>query len=222
MYIPKNFLTTDKEEIIAFMKQFSFATIITAKNNIPSATHLPFTISTKEDRIILVSHFAKANSQWADIEANKVLVIFTEPHAYISPKHYDKELSVPTWNYISVHAYGQGQIITDTAQSFDVLEAMIMNHDITYKQQWDNLPQDFKLKMLNGIVPFEIIVNDLQASKKLSQNKTAIEQQRIINTLSNSNSDNERAIADFMKRIRQSNQEIPPGDPGYANNQVTT
>jgi hypothetical protein len=42
MYIPKNYLATDKAEIIAFMKQFSFATIITAKDNLPVATHLPF------------------------------------------------------------------------------------------------------------------------------------------------------------------------------------
>lgn len=61
MYIPKNFLTTDKEEIIAFMKQYSFATIITAKDNFPTATHLPFLVSTKDDNIMLTSHFAKAN-----------------------------------------------------------------------------------------------------------------------------------------------------------------
>src|SRR3546814_4672540 len=101
-------LFTDKNEIVDFMKRFSFATIITAKDSFPIATHLPFLVSVRGDNITLTSHFAKANEHWRDIQNNKVLVIFSEPHAYISPKHYDKELNVPTWNYISVHAYGQG------------------------------------------------------------------------------------------------------------------
>jgi len=44
MHIPKINLTTDKNEIISFMKQFSFATIITAKDEFPIATHLPFVV----------------------------------------------------------------------------------------------------------------------------------------------------------------------------------
>ncbi|WP_084523674.1 FMN-binding negative transcriptional regulator [Adhaeribacter aquaticus] len=113
MYIPNQFAVTDKAEIIEFMKRFSFATIITAKDGLPIATHLPVIVTTKDDNIILTSHMAKANEQWKDFENNKTLVIFSEPHAYISPKHYDKGLNVPTWNYIAVHAYGQGTLITD-------------------------------------------------------------------------------------------------------------
>jgi len=200
MYIPKNFLTTDREEMIGFMKKYSFATIITAKDNFPTATHLPFLVSAKGDTIMLTSHFAKANEQWKQIAENKVLVIFSEPHAYISPKHYDKELNVPTWNYFSVHAYGQGQLITDTEKTFEVLEATMENYEIDYKQQWNRLPEDYKLKMVKGIVAFEVILTDLQAKKKLSQNKTNAEQMRIIETLSNSDNSNERDIAEYMNQ----------------------
>lgn len=200
MYIPKNFATADREEIIGFIKQYSFATIITAKENFPTATHLPFIISIKGDNIILTSHFAKANEQWTQIAENQVLVIFNEPHAYISPKHYDKELNVPTWNYLSVHAYGQGQLITDTERTFEVLEATIENYEIDYKKQWHSLPQDYKLKMVKGIVAFEVIITDLQAKKKLSQNKTDAEQVRIIETLSASDNNHERDIAEYMKQ----------------------
>ena len=156
-------------------------------------------VAVKDSHIILTSHFAKANEQWKDIENNKVLVIFSEPHAYISPKNYDKELNVPTWNYISIHAYGEGKLITETARTFEVLEATIDNYETSYKQQWDNLPEDYKLKMSKGIVAFEIVVTDLQAKKKLSQNRTDAEKQKIINTLSKSNDTNEQLIAGYMK-----------------------
>ena len=199
MYIPKINLTTDRAEIIGFMQRFSFATIVTSKDNLPIATHLPFLVTIRDENVILTSHFAKANKQWADIEGNRVLVIFSEPHAYISPKNYDKELNVPTWNYISINTYGQGKLITETEKTFEVLEATIDNYETSYRQQWDNLPADYKLMMSKGIVAFEILVTDLQAKKKLSQNRTDSEQQKIIDILSKSKSTNEQIIADYIK-----------------------
>jgi transcriptional regulator len=199
MYIPKLFAAKDDIEAYNFMKQYSFATIVTSFNNVPTATHLPFTITKRNDQLILTSHFAKANPQWKKIAENRVLVIFTEPHAYISPKHYDNQISVPTWNYIAVHAYGQGKIISNQKQAFDVLENMIDTYDADYKKQWEGLPEDYKLKMLNGIVAFEVNVTELQTTKKLSQNKTQVEQQRIINALSASSDGTERDLAAFMQ-----------------------
>ena len=87
------------------MRQFSFATIITAENSFPIAPHLPFIVAVNDELVMLTSHFAKANQQWRDIETSQVLVIFSEPPAHISPRNYEKALNVPTWNYISVHAY---------------------------------------------------------------------------------------------------------------------
>jgi transcriptional regulator len=199
MYIPKANLTTDRDEIVAFMKQFSFATIITSKDNFPIATHLPFLVTIKEDKVVLTSHFAKANEHWRDIENSKVLVIFSEPHAYISTTNYDKELNVPTWNYISIHAYGQGNLISETDKILQVLEQTIDNYEVSYRQNWDDFPEEYKSKMLNGIIAFEIIVTDLQAKKKLSQNRTETEKQKIIDTLSKSGDINERLIADYMR-----------------------
>ena len=200
MYIPKINIQTDKNQIIEFIKRFSFGTIITSRNNLPIATHLPFLISEKEDKIILTSHFAKANNQWKDIEQNSVLIIFSEPHAYISPKNYDKDLNVPTWNYISVHAYGEGKIINEFESVYQLMERTIENYEIEYKQQWDRLPHDFKSKMINGIVAFEITVTEVQAKEKLSQNKTENERKNIINSLSNSKDSNEKVIAEYMDK----------------------
>ena len=199
MYIPNLNLMTDKTEIVDFMQRFSFATLITARDNYPVATHLPFVVTLRDDNIILTSHFAKANDQWKDIQNNKALVIFNEPHAYISPKHYDKELNVPTWNYIAVHAYGQATLITERNKVLNILENTIEYYDNSYRQQWDNLPGDYKSGMIKGIVAFEIVVTDIQGKKKLSQNKTINEQTKIINTLSGSKDSNERMIADYMK-----------------------
>jgi hypothetical protein len=59
---------------------------------------------------------------------------------------------------------------------------------------------DYKWKMSKGIVAFEILVTDLQAKKKLSQNRTETEQRRIIDTLSKSEDTNEKIIAAYMSK----------------------
>ena len=106
---------------------------------------------------------------------------------------------MPTWNYIAVHAYGQATLVTEQNKVLNILENTIEYYDNSYRQQWDNLPGDYKSGMIKGIVAFEIVVTDIQGKKKLSQNKTISEQQKIINTLSGSKDSNERIIADYMK-----------------------
>jgi transcriptional regulator len=200
MYTPKLNLITDQQEAISFMQQFSFATIVTVKDGIPSATHLPFVVSQRDGQIVLTSHFAKVNPQATEILTCKPLVIFTEPHAYISPRHYESVQSVPTWNYIAVHAYGPATVIDSPEAKAQLLEQTIQFYEADYLKQWNGLPQDYKLNMMKGITGFEIIVDELQGKKKLSQNRTEKEREKIIVELSKSNVSAEKNIAAYMQK----------------------
>lgn len=201
MYIPNHFQFDKRNEKIAFMREYSFATIITVKDNIPIATQLPFFIRDTSDKLKLTSHFSLANEQVKYIEANTSLVIFSEPHAYISPEHYDRLESVPTWDYISVHAYGKAKIVNDETEKLNALEQMIQFYDTGYIKQWNGLDHKFKTGMMKGIVVFELVVTDLQGQKKLSQNKTETERQRIIEQLIKSDHTAEKNIAAYMKEL---------------------
>lgn len=199
MYIPKHFSEEDISQILSFMKEFSFATIVSMQDSMPVATHLPFVIEEREDKIILVAHFARANEQWKALEQQTALIIFAEPHAYISPTHYETELNVPTWNYVAVHAYGKVEIIADKQKTIAVLEKTIRNYEAGYEQQWNQLPEKYRDGMVKGIVAFEVTVTDLQAKYKLSQNRTEIERKSIIESLKNSKSAVEHKVGELME-----------------------
>jgi len=201
MYVPKHFQFEDYTEQIAFMKQYSFATIVSIKDHIPIATQLPFQINEHADKLFLSSHFAVANEQAKYIVENTSLVIFSEPHAYISPVHYDKEESVPTWDYIAVHAYGTARIINNEDEKIEVLEQMIKTYDSAYLDQWRGLSDRFKKGMLRGIVAFELEVTDLQGQKKISQNKTAVERERIATYLEKGDNPIEKSIAASIRQL---------------------
>lgn len=201
MYTPHHFRFERNDEMVAFMKAYSFATIVTNKTDVPVATQLPFSVDNESGKIVLTSHLAMANEQAKYIENRISLVIFSEPHAYISPGHYDKRESVPTWDYMAVHAYGQARIITGEDAVLKILEQMIMNYEPGYLAQWRSLPDRYKAGMMKGIVPFEIEVSELQGQKKLSQNKTETERRRIVDALSKSDNSTERAIARHIAEL---------------------
>lgn len=185
------------------MREFNFATLVTAENDLPFATHLPFIIEKRGEKIFLLAHLAKANPHWQQFENKEVLVIFQEPHAYISPMLYEKVENVPTWNYIAVHAYGQAKIV-NAENNLELLEKQVEAFDKKYfETNWQEISDEYKKNLAKGVVAFEIEVTDLQGKKKLNQNKTGKDAENVIKTLEKSDDENERIIAEYMKEVHE-------------------
>jgi len=204
MYTPKHFQLSDEQEAISFMQRYSFAIIVTATDNVPFATHLPFLVSKRDDKIVLSSHFAKANPQATEIIGKDVLVIFTEPHAYISPKHYEKETNVPTWNYIAVHIYGKIKII-EGEKLLSALTKIVHKYEAgsTQPVSVENMSEQYLHKQINGIVGFEIEIDEIQPAYKLSQNRDAVNHTNITNELEKKGDYHSLSVAEAMKKHKK-------------------
>jgi transcriptional regulator len=184
MYIPNANRVEDQAQLLAFMQAHSFATLVSLVQGQLFATHLPLIVVAEGDQIRLRGHVAKANPHWQELATQReVLVIFQGPHAYISPSHYEKWESVPTWNYIAVHAYGSAQLIQEEAGLLATLAELIAATQPAYGAQWESLPDQFRAGMLKGIVAFEITVTRLEGKFKLSQNRPLGDQQRVATAL---------------------------------------
>ncbi len=202
MYIPKAFREDDISRLHTFMEAYSFATLVTQHESIPFATHLPFLLDAERGpNGILLAHMARANPQWHDFaSAQEVLVIFQGPHTYISPSWYEVELSVPTWNYAVVHAYGLPHLIEDGEELYKLLKTLIQTHEANFEKQWPfQLPDDYLQKMMRGIVGFEIEITRLEGKFKLSQNRTETERENVIAALQEST--NTAALAELMRSV---------------------
>ena len=199
MYIPNAFREDDLNTLHKFMREYSFATLITQHEGVPFATHLPFILDAQRGPSgTLLAHMARANPQWHDFNSEQeVLVIFQGPHAYISPSWYEVELSVPTWNYATVHAYGIPRLIEDGEELYKLLKILIKTHESQFKNPWPfQLPDDYLQKMMRGIVGFEIEITRLEGKFKLSQNRTEAERENVITALQESR--DTLAVAELM------------------------
>lgn len=201
MYIPEFNRVEDPATALAFMRANPFAILVSNSDQSPFATHLPVVISENDGKVILRAHVAKANPHWKMLERQESLVIFHGPHAYISPSLYEIRESVPTWNYATVHAYGRGMVLPSDTDKHQVLTELISQFDASYLEQWNSFDDQYRDRMLNHIVAFEIPVTRIEAKFKLSQNRTKIEQENVIQALGASSDSAVSGVSEMMRQL---------------------
>lgn len=198
MYIPNKFKMTDITQQHEFIEEFGFGVMISACGGL-SATHLPFVLIRGEsEHGTLYAHCARANPLWKDLQGQNVLVIFTGPHAYISPSWYTSKPAVPTWNYTAVHAYGVVSLL-------NAQDTLIAVDQVTHKYEprllidRDIVTDQIKRKLLAGIVGFKIELTKIEGKAKLGQNRSKEDQTGVYNALNNSKDLNNLALAKYIQ-----------------------
>jgi transcriptional regulator len=142
-------------------------------------------------------HMAHANAQWREFFDEDVMVVFSGPHAYVSPRWYEDTERVPTWNYAAVHAYGVPSLITDKAAKHASQRRLVAAMDPQWLPKFDALSENYVSGMLNGIVNFQIPVTRIETRWKLSQNRGRREMELIAAALEKGG---EGALAELTRK----------------------
>jgi transcriptional regulator len=205
MYSPKFNQVADRSILIEAMQAYSFAILIGPQSSpdTPSplvATHLPLVVKDEGEHGLIEGHFAHANPHWKSLANREVLVVFPGPHSYVSPTNYVEELSVPTWNYIAVHAYGTLELVEDNEGKDTLLAGLIQANEPAFAEKWHRMPDGFRRTMLAGIQGFRIPIARIEGKFKISQNRAP--QERInVQATHAAGSDDQRALAAWMARL---------------------
>jgi transcriptional regulator len=200
MYIPRRYEEKDHEKIQAFIRENSFAILISVMDGVPVGTHIPL-LQEKDDqgRDILIGHISRGNDQKLSLsDGAKVLAIFPGPHAYVSPRWYT-QINVPTWNYIAVHVYGTIKIIEGEALQA-ALSRLVNNYEqhLPRPVNIGEIPEKQLHAEMRGIVGFQILIEDIQAAYKLSQNRDEQSYHQVIEKLAEGD-ETSRAVAAEME-----------------------
>ncbi|MDI1256371.1 MAG: FMN-binding negative transcriptional regulator [Flavobacterium sp.] len=200
MYIPDIYKNHNQAEIEGFLKNNSFGILVNQTNGRLWATHIPLELEHKNGKAFLCGHISKENPQWEGFtDNNQVLAVFSGPHAYISSSWYDHE-NVPTWNYIAVHVYGKVKIV-DEKTTIAMLKQLVDKYESNSENpvRIENLSKKTMLQA-RGIVGFEIEIESIEATRKMSQNRNEKNYNTIIEKLSETKTDNGVAVAEEMRR----------------------
>jgi len=200
MYSPPYNQLENRAELLEFMRANSFVLLLTGTGGTLHASHLPVTVHERNQKICLDMHMARNNPQWREFFDEEVMVVFSGPHAYVSPRWYEEQERVPTWNYAAVHVYGIPRLIQDKKIKQESQRRLIEMLDPKWLPQFDALRQEYVDRMLDGIVNFEIEVTRLETRWKLSQNRSRREQELIAAQLDKSQDSVERALAALTRK----------------------
>ena len=208
MYVPKLFQEQDWLEIRKIILGNSFATIVSCDAGVPVATHAPLQlVEPPSGPPRLQGHFSRANPHWRLFESRpRTLVIFAGPHSYVSPRWYD-HVNVPTWNYIAVHLYGTPRLVTDAAELHELMAGLVDRYEghteAANRYSLETLPAEFRESQMRGIVGFEIAVDEIQSSFKLSQNRNDASYYNVIDELNKSSDQSVHGVAEAMRTRRK-------------------
>jgi transcriptional regulator len=175
------------------------------------ANHLPFLIdAASSERGTLRVHLARANPQIAELaNVTECLVVFQGPQQYISPSLYPTKQEtgkvVPTWNYITVHAWGRPQVMDDAAWLRKQIDDLTRHNEGPRAAPWQvsDAPEAYVTAQVKGIVGVEIPIARIEGKWKVSQNRPAIDQAGVVAGLQSEGGDAAIMASAVLERSRR-------------------
>lgn len=219
MHTPRHFRPDSPEREGRLVRENPFGLVISggagvAGSAAPVATHVPMLRRPGPDGppadaepllgSSIVGHLAKVNAQGEALRAaGSALVVFLGPDGYVSPVSYDGDRpSVPTWNYAAVHLSGPVRVVDDPDEALAIIRASIDATEAYAGTGWDPTPSlGYVDKLLAAITAFEIAVDDVRSTFKLSQNKPVETQRRVHAAFADSTHGRDRELATLMADV---------------------
>jgi transcriptional regulator len=182
MYAPSHFREDQLPVLHEAIRLRRFATLVTVGSRGIEASHLPLWLDSEHGPFgTLYGHVARANPQWKDSTDGslRALAIFLGPDAYITPSWYATKRQhgevVPTWNYVAVHAHGAVRFFDDPERLRKVVVNLTEANEAGRAHPWavSDAPEAYIRAHLAGIVGFELSIDRIEGSWKMSQNRPA-------------------------------------------------
>ncbi len=175
MYVPRPF-QPDAPSVAELVREVVVGQLVTATAEGPMATFVPWVVDLEAG--VLLGHIARANPQWKTPWLGSALVITEGANGYVSPSWYATKAEtgrvVPTWDYVVLQIRGELTVHDDPAWVRDVVERLTERHESVRAVPWrvEDAPADYLEMRLRAIVGIEVRIDSIEASEKLSQNKS--------------------------------------------------
>lgn len=175
MHPSSAFKVEDEAQLIAQLAEHPFCTLAAAPDGRPRIAHAPVVVRRLADGLALDFHLSRGNGLAPFLaEGFRAALVSLGAEAYVSPDWYEAADQVPTWNYVSVEAEGSVTAMDDAGlvALLDDLSAQ-EEHRLLPKPPWTRgkmSPGRFET-MTRAIVGARLVVERLEGTFKLSQNK---------------------------------------------------
>jgi transcriptional regulator len=204
MYKLPHFTEQDPETIVAFMKEYPFATVIGCNEKNIAATQIPLLVHYQKNEIKLRGHFMRHTDHCeAFLKNPEAMFMFHGAQCYVSASWYDERGHGSTWNYMTVQARGK-MVFYNDEQTIGLLKELTHFYEDSqeHPELLENMTDDYVQHSVKAILGFEVVLENVQATFKLSQNRNDESYKKIVTALEATNKIQEQSIANEMKKRR--------------------
>ena len=127
------------------------------------------------------------------------------PQGYVTPSWYptkrETQKVVPTWNYVTVQAWGRPRLVEDAAWLRRQIDDLTRAREAARPAPWavSDAPEDYLAAQMKAIVGIEIPIARIEGKWKLSQNRPAADRAGVLAGLNDpQDPDKNEAMAQLM------------------------
>ena len=204
MYQPPAFREDRIEVQHALIRKHPLGLLITAGPAGLLANLFPFLLDAEGAQMgTLRLHMARANPQLRELErSEECLVVFQGPQDYVTPSWYATKREtgkvVPTWNYVTVHAWGRPRVMNDDGWLRRQIEDLTNSREAQRTEPWavSDAPDEFVAMQMRAIVGIEIPIARIEGKWKMSQNRPEADRAGVIAGFRETGSDEIAALVE--------------------------
>ncbi|NGO71692.1 FMN-binding negative transcriptional regulator [Streptomyces boncukensis] len=215
MFVPSHYREPDSSWMVDLIRGNPLALAVRngGADDGPFATHLPVIPDPRMNGAwpddlsgtTLLGHMNRANPHWRALRTGDVLLlVFTGPHAYVSPTVYDITPAAPTWNFTSVHVRGVVEKIDSLEETLGVVRKTALAFEADFGAGWDQSDSvDYFRKIVPAVGAFRLTVTGAEGMFKLSQEQSTEVRERVQKSFSGRECTRHRETAELMGRLPQ-------------------
>jgi transcriptional regulator len=192
------FRREDHALIASLIDEIGFGMVFAATPDGPRVAHVPL-LQTADGALHF--HLARGNALTRHLDGATALAVINGPDAYVSPRWYgDDPDQVPTWNYVALEIEGRVRQVEEDALLAQLAALSAREEARLPAPAWTMAKANpaYVAKLLGAITGFELKVEALRPTFKLSQNKPAPQRASVIAGLKTCGA---HAIAALMENL---------------------
>ncbi len=210
VYRPAQFAEDRPEVVVDLLRRAAFGHVVVDSADGLASTPMPLLVDVATDGRAsrIRGHLARGNPLWR-IAPCAALIIVPGVDAYVSPTWYAAKRAhgrvVPTWNYDVVHVHGRLEAHDDPDWTEQVVRDLTALHEHARVPPWavDDAPAPFVIAQLRAIVGLEVLIERIEAKRKLSQNRDAADRTGARAGLEADGTPRSTAVAEAMREVEE-------------------
>ena len=205
MHILRPQFRIEEQRALEFAAGRGFGVVVAADKRGPRASHVPFVVQRREDRVVVQIHLTARNPLVELADGNRrFLLIVAGDDSYISNDWYASRDNVSTWFYEAVHLSGVAHLRERDENRGHGDALLSVSEARLPKQPWDlaQMEPAKRESMLASIRVIDLVVDEIEGQLKLNQHKSDEDHVAVANQLARAEETGSRRLAQKMRALR--------------------